>query len=99
MFDMQRQTSLRNREVPIAENRKMVPNTSAGKQKNGVPLKNQSKVIPKPKSKEKKVEDTKHVKQASTSFSVENEIAKIKIAVPLSKLFKKLTISPESLKC
>lgn len=53
-----------------------------------MPLKILSKSIPEPKAKEKKVEETKHVKPASTSFSLENEIAKIKIAVPLSELLK-----------
>lgn len=88
MFNMQRQMSLGNREVPIAKNRKVVPSTSAGKQKSNVPSKILSKSIPEPKAKEKKVENPKDVEKASTSFSLENEISKIKIAVPLSELLK-----------
>ena len=80
--------NLRNREIPIVEKIKIVPNTSAGKQKNIVPPKILSKSIPEPKEKEKKVGDPKYVEPASTCFSLENEIAKIKIAVPLSKLLK-----------
>ena len=80
--------NLRNREIPIVENRKTLPSTSAGKHKNIVPLKILSKSIPEPKAKEKKVEDPKQVEPASTSFSLENEIANIKIAVPLMELLK-----------
>ena len=80
--------NLMNREIPIVESKKVVPNTFAGKQKNIVPLKILSKSIHEPKEKEKKVKDPKYVEPASTSFSLENEIAKIKIAVPLSELLK-----------
>ena len=88
MFKVQRQMNLRNREFPIVEGRKAVPDTSTGKQKNVVPPKILSKSIPEPKAKEKRVEDPKQVEPTSTSFSLENEIAKIKIAVPLSELLK-----------
>ena len=88
MFEVQRQMNLRNREVPIVESRKIVPDTSIGKHKNIVPPKILSKSIPEPKAKERKVEDPKHVEPMSTFFSLENEITKIKITVPLSELLK-----------
>lgn len=88
MFEVQRQMNLRNREVPIVESRKIVPDTSTGKQKNIVPPNILSKSIPEPKAKERRVEDPKQFEPASTSFSLENEIAKIKIAIPLSELLK-----------
>ena len=88
MFEVQRQMNLRNREVPIVESRRTVPDTSTSKQRNVVPPKVLSKSIPEPKAKEKKVEDPKHVELALTYFSLENEIAKIKIAIPLTELLK-----------
>lgn len=53
MFKVQRQMSLRNREVPIMENRKTTPDTSTGKQKNVVPPKILSKSILSRKQKKK----------------------------------------------
>ena len=55
MIDVQRQINLRNKEIPTVENKKTVPNTSAGKQKSNVPLKILSKNIPEPKAREKRV--------------------------------------------
>jgi len=88
VLDFQRQMSLRNREVPIVKHREIVPNPSAGKPNKNVALKNLSKSVPEPKYKEKKDENSRHAEKASTSFSLETEITKIKIAVPLSELLK-----------
>ena len=102
MFDMERQMSLRNREVPITENRKVVPITSVGNQKNGVPLKNQSKVPPELKAKEKALfaenlrnPIAKAAEKESILRTIANKIISQKAMMNILKLLRCLQQFPE----
>lgn len=88
VLDFHRQISLRNREIPIVKNMETIPRPSSRKPKNNIPLEDASKNASERKDKRKKDKNVRQAEQAKTFLSIETEISKIKIAVPLTELLK-----------
>ena len=87
-MDLQRQIGLRSRDVPVMRNKDAGNKSSASKPKNYAPPKYSSKNVIEHKGKDKKEDKQRILDQGQTSFSLEAEIVKIKISVPLTELLK-----------
>ena len=88
VMDLQRQIGLRNIDVPVMRNKDATNKASTSKPNNDLPPKDTSKNVIEPKGKERKEDNPRISDQGQTSFSLEAEIAKIKIFVPLTELLK-----------
>ena len=85
---MKRQIGLRNRDVPIVKNKEAEKKSFTGKPKRIPPPKDASMDVINPEGKEKKNDNPRRSDQGYTYFSLEDEIEKIKIFVPLIELLK-----------
>ena len=89
-MDLQRNIGLINRDVPIMMNKVAGNKASTSKPKNNTPPKDNLKNVTEHKEMEKKEDNPRIYDQGKTSFSLEAEIAKTKIYVPVIELLKKL---------
>ena len=87
-MDIQRHIGLRSIDVPVIRNKEAANKASTSKPKSSPPPKDTSKNITDPKGKEKKEDNQKGSNQGQTFFSLEDEISKIKIYIPLIELLK-----------
>ena len=88
VMDLQRQIDLRNIAVPVVRNKEETNKASTSKPKSSPPPKETSKNVTEPKGKERKEDNPISFDRGQTSFSLEAEIAKIKISIPLTELLK-----------
>ena len=88
VMEVQRQISLRSREVPVTRNKEAKHKSSTRKPKSITPPKHSSKNVTKPKGKYKKEDNPRSSDYGKSSFSLEDEITKIKIFVHLTELLK-----------
>ena len=88
IMEVQIQIGLRNRDVPIVKKKKATNKDSTSKPNTIPPLKDASTNVSEPKGKEKKEDNPRSSYQGKTYFSLDAEIAKIKISIPLTDLLK-----------
>jgi hypothetical protein len=92
-LDVQRQYNLRNRNAIINSNKYLIGQPLATQKKKDAPKKDMPKVVD-PKEydskgfQEGKDVNTREIEKIQPSFSLENEISKIKIYVPFNELLK-----------
>ena len=79
---------MRNRDVPITRNKYAGNKASSSRSKTDTPPKDSSKIVTEHKWKERKEDNPRISDQGQTSFSLEVEIAKVNIFVPLTELLK-----------
>ena len=88
VMEAQRQIVLGNIDVHVVKNKEAINKSSTSRPKSIPFPKDPSMSVAEPKGKEKKDDNMKSSDQGQTYFSLEPEIAKIRIFVPLTKLLK-----------